>query len=144
MIFRQATEVGVRLQAWAVLRNHYHLVVSFAETREGLTPGGWLKALHAAIGRGRKSGGTLEWARLMAAGPMLKSPNTAKPHLSLSGPRRHARADHRRAIGVALFALPCVGCLPIGTLPMKRKGCDSFVEIPKMRDELRAAIAESA
>ena len=50
-IFQQATEGGVRLQAWAVLRNHYHLVASFAEAREGLNAGGWVKALHAAIGR---------------------------------------------------------------------------------------------
>ena len=31
------------------------------------------------------------------------------------------------------------GCLPIETLAMKRKGYDSFVEIPKMLAELREA-----
>ena len=51
VIFQQATEASVHLPAWAVLRNHYHLVVSFAEAPPGLLPGDWLKALHAAIGR---------------------------------------------------------------------------------------------
>ena len=36
------------------------------------------------------------------------------------------------------------GYVPIETLSMKRKGYDSFVEIPKMLAELRQAIAATA
>ena len=48
LIFQHAEESGVRLQAWAVLSNHYHLVACFEEA----APDKWIAKLHAAIGRG--------------------------------------------------------------------------------------------
>ena len=51
LLFTQADTAGIRLEAWAILRNHYHLVAGFDAAREGLTLSLWLKGFHAAIGR---------------------------------------------------------------------------------------------
>ncbi len=51
LLFTYADEAGIRLEAWAILRNHCHLVAGFDTAREGLTLGLWLKSFHAAIGR---------------------------------------------------------------------------------------------
>jgi putative transposase len=51
LLFDHAEAAGLGLEAWAILRNHYHLVVNFAAARAGLTLSRWLAGFHAAIGR---------------------------------------------------------------------------------------------
>ena len=51
LLFENGEAAGVELEAWAILRNHYHLVANFAAARAGLTLSRWLAGFHAAIGR---------------------------------------------------------------------------------------------
>jgi putative transposase len=45
-----AGNYSLRVQAWAVMSNHYHAVISFEEADENLSLAGFLRHLHREIG----------------------------------------------------------------------------------------------
>jgi putative transposase len=48
-LFDATRQARASLQAWAVLSNHYHIIVSFADTPESLDLRQWLRTLHIGI-----------------------------------------------------------------------------------------------